>query len=160
MGYLSCAICRLNFRVVYNIIFQRLVNFFFKKIFTFGIYLCLKVGIRVGMIYISQLSNAVLGRTGLGPAVFGIRQFGFVITKVFHRISPSTATVHGTFGFPSVITYFRLAKYLKFQNKKQCPCSRDEFSTALKRNNMVVVCILPFTNFRSHSVRATCLFFL
>ena len=35
MGYLSCAICRLNFRVVCNIIFQRLVKFFFNEDFYF-----------------------------------------------------------------------------------------------------------------------------
>ena len=53
-----------------------------------------------------------------GPAVFGFRFSAQIITKVFHRISPSTETVNGTSGFPRVILIFSFGKYLKILNKK------------------------------------------
>ena len=62
-------------------------------------------------------------------SAFGLRLSVFIITKVFHRLSPSTATVNGTSGFPRVIIPFFVWQVTKISKKKNSVRVRDEFST-------------------------------
>ena len=102
-AHLSCAIVDLIFGVFYNFAAEeRVVDGIFGDIF------CAEVGCgEYGLYYLFRLGKG-------GPEVFGFRFSVQIITKVFHRTSPSTAAVYGTSGFPRVIVIiFSFGKYLK-----------------------------------------------
>ena len=70
--------------------------------------------------------------------------FGLIIAKVFHRISPFTLTVRGTFGFPRVIISFSFGINLKNPKKNQCPCTgRIQYCWRCQNSGYISIIKLP-----------------